>query len=113
MFIRDLFEYNAWHGPDDQWHNQGQDDQWHGTDDMWHGREGAGMVEDYNTANMVTTESSFSDVLNARDLINTALRDPQNEKYKYFEFLKNLRTRHGVEYSTDVHKRASELAKQR
>ena len=113
MLVKDLFEYNAWYGPDDPWHTQGGDDQWSNGKDEWHGEEGGGMVEDVNTANMVATEGTeLSDVINARQLISAALRNPQNEKHKYFEFLKHLRTKHGADYSTDIHQRASKLSNQ-
>lgn len=70
------------------------------------------LFEDFAVANIVTTESArLSDVLQARELIGHALRDPQNHRHKYFEFLKNLRNTHGADYSTDVHRRAAQLTR--
>lgn len=115
MLVTELFE-DAWSGPDNAWHNQGEPDQWYDGQDQWHGSQGAGMVEDFAVANMVTTEddhTSMSDIITARELIGGATRDPQNEKHKYFEFLKHLRTKHGADYSTRVHQKAAELARQK
>lgn len=52
----------------------------------------------------------FGDIITARELIGMALDDPQNEKHKYFEFLKHLRDTVNAEYSTKVHKHAAKLA---
>lgn len=107
MFINELLKEDDWSGPNNAWHNGGAD-QWHDGVDQWHGETN----EDFAVANMVTTEdSTVSDVITARELINGAVRDPQNEKHKYFEFLKHLRTKHGAEYSTRIHQKAAELAK--
>lgn len=114
MLVKDLFEYDAWSGPDNAWHNQGQDDQWYNGDDQWHGQASGDMMEeDFAVANLVTTEdhADMSDIVTARELIGSAVRDPLNEKHKYFEFLKHLRTKHGAEYSTRVHQKAAELAR--
>ncbi len=111
MLVAELFE-DSWSGPDNAWHN-GLPDDWYDGKDQWHGEQGAGMVEeDFATANIVTTESSeFSDIVTARELIGAAIHDPLNEKHKYFEFLKHLRTKHGEKYSTRVHQTAAKLAK--
>jgi hypothetical protein len=111
MLVRDLFEYNAWYGPDDQWYSQSSDP-WTDGNDQWHGQASGNMIEDFAVANMVTTEDSeFSDIVTARELIGSATRDPQNEKHKYFEFLKYIRTKHGADYSTRIHQKAAELAR--
>lgn len=109
MRIKDLFE-DSWSGPDNAWHNQGQDDQWYNGNDEWHGQASGNMIEDFAVANMVTTESSMADVVTARELIGLAVGNPQDEKHKYFEFLKYLRSKHGEHYSTNVHQRACKLA---
>ena len=109
MRIKDLFE-DSWSGPDNAWHNQGQDDQWYNGNDEWHGQASGNMIEDFAVANMVTTESSMADVVTARELIGLAVGNPQDEKHKYFEFLKYLRSKHGEYYSTNVHQRACKLA---
>lgn len=115
MRITDLFE-DSWSGPDNAWHNQGSGDQWYDGNDEWHGQASGNMAEDFAVTNMVTTEDehiSMSDVVTARELIGGASRDPQNEKHKYFEFLKHLRTKRGADYSTRVHQKAAELARQK
>lgn len=110
MLVTELFE-DSWSGPGNAWHDQGSADQWYDGKDQWHGEQGAGMVEDFAVTNMVATEGAeFSDIISARDLINQAVRDPQNEKHRYFEFLKHLRTKYGTEYSTLVHQSAAKLA---
>lgn len=53
----------------------------------------------------------IADIITARELIGQAMLDPTLNKHKYFEFLKNLRKRHGADYSTKIHKSASKLAK--
>jgi hypothetical protein len=69
--------------------------------------------EDWATANLVTTEAvDVSDILNAREFILRAL-DDISEKNTYFDFLKYLRKTHGKDYSTEVHRKAAELIKQR
>ena len=68
------------------------------------------LFEDFAMANLVTTESSmFADIVTARALIGAALIDSQNNKHRYFEFLKKLSNQHGPKYSTNVHRRASRL----
>ena len=113
MRITDLFEYDAWSGPDNAWHNQGEPGQWYDGDDQWHGTNSGNMMEeDFAVANIVTTEDTeLSDIINARQLAGAALRDPLNEKHKYFEFLKHIRQKHGAEYSTRVHQKAAKLSK--
>lgn len=115
MLVRDLFEYDAWSGPDNAWHNQGEADEWYDGDDQWHGQASGNMMEeDFAVTNMVATESTeLSDIVTARELMGSAVRDPLNQKHKYFEFLKHIRTKHGVEYSTRVHQKAAELAREK
>lgn len=111
MRVTELFD-DAWSDANNAWHKQGQDDEWHGTDDQWHSSQGAGMVEDFAVANLVTTENvDVGDIWQARELIGAAMRDPKNERHRYFEFLKSLRDRQGVDYSTEVHRRAADLVK--
>lgn len=104
MLVAELFE-NSWSGPDNAWHNEGPD-QWYDGNDQWHGQNSGNMIED-------RSESKISDIITARELISAALRDPINEKHKYFEFLGHLRTKYGVQYSTAIHQQAATLAKQR
>jgi hypothetical protein len=105
MLVTELFEYNAWYGPDDQWYSQSTDP-WYDGNDQWHGSQSGNMIENHDTTN-----SEFSDIVTARQLIGAAMGDPLNEKHKYFEFLKYIRTKHGADYSTRIHKKAAELAR--
>lgn len=123
MLIRDLFEYDAWHGPDDQWYSQSSDP-WYDGNDQWHGKDSGDMMEnsdDLNFSDLVKNTAfvgqhpvrspRVDDIITARQLIGAALSDPRNEKHKYFEFLKYLRTKFGAEYSTLVHQTAAKLAR--
>lgn len=114
MRLVDLFE-DSWSGPGNAWHNSDDDNQWSNGNDEWHGQASGNMIEDFAVANIVATETenkgSFSDVVTAMGLIQAATSDPKNEKYKYFEFLKKLRNKHGADYSTDIHQRACKLIK--
>ena len=58
----------------------------------------------------VSEESHMSDVITARELINKATQYPDS-KHEYFNFLKHLRTKHGAEYSTNIHQQAAKLVK--
>lgn len=60
--------------------------------------------------NILSEDTHMSDVIQARELINLAIKYP-HEKQNYFDFLKNLRTKFGSEYSTSVHQQAAKLAK--
>jgi len=112
MLVAELFE-DSWTGPDNQWYGQGTD-AWTDGNDEWHGQSSGNMIEDLAVANMVTTESSeLSDIITARELIGAATRDPLTQKHKYFEFLNHIRTKHGDEYSTRVHQKAAELAREK
>ena len=96
MLVRDLFEYDAWYSQSSE--------PWYNGDDQWHGNNSGNMMEEDDHA-------SISDIITARGLIGRAVSDPLNQKHKYFEFLKHLRTKHGPEYSTRVHQKAAELAR--
>ena len=61
--------------------------------------------------NLNEMAAEMSDIITARGLIGQAVRDANEFKHKYFEFLKNLRKRQGADYSTSVHKSAAKLAK--
>jgi len=112
MLVKDLFEYDAWSGPDNPWHNQSDDDQWSDGNDEWHGQASGDMTEDMAVSNMITTEGNeLSDIVTARGLMGAAVSDPLNQKHKYFEFLKHIREKHGPEYSTRVHQKAAQLAR--
>lgn len=55
-------------------------------------------------------DTQLSDIITARELIGRALRNTA-EKHKYFDFLKYIRSKHGADYSTQVHQKASQLAR--
>ena len=55
-------------------------------------------------------DTQLSDIITARELISSALRNTA-EKHKYFDFLKYIRSKYGAEYSTQVHQKASQLAR--
>lgn len=88
------------------------DDQWSGgADSTYH--TGKGMWEDLATTNYITNEDDhvdFGHIITARELIGRATQDPQNEKHRYFEYLKDLRNKFGKNYSTQVHQHAAKLA---
>ena len=97
----DLFE-DSWSGPNNAWHNTDSGDQWYNGNDEWHGQASGNMAEDFAAANLVTTENkgSFSDVISAVGLIQSATNDPQNEKHKYFTYHNVL-----ISYKLCHHKR--------
>jgi hypothetical protein len=111
MLVAELFE-DAWSGPGNAWHEPGSSDQWYDGNDQWHGSQSGNMIEDFAVANVVTTEDSeYGDIITARELMGAAVSDPLNEKHKYFEFLKHIRTEHGADYSTRIHQKATKLAR--
>jgi hypothetical protein len=59
--------------------------------------------------NMVAESNEMADVITAREYANKALKDPV-ARQNYFDYLANLRAKHGKEYSTSVHKKAIELS---
>ena len=102
---------NAWHNGADDWSDG--TDQWHGSDS---GSVGSSEVaEDFAVTNMVTAEDDehidIGHILTARGLIGRAMQDPLKHKHEYFEFLKNLRAKHGSDYSTTVQQKAAKLSK--
>jgi hypothetical protein len=109
MLVKELFE-DSWSGPNNAWHNQGQDDQWYNGNDEWHGKNSGNMAEDFAVANLVQTDESISDVITARELIGQALQDHE-KRHKYFDFLRYLEKKRDSEYSTHVHQQAAKLAK--
>ena len=54
--------------------------------------------------------SEMPDIITARDYINHAFDGPQ-QKADYFIFVKYLRNTQGAEYSTKIHKIATNLVK--
>lgn len=59
----------------------------------------------------VDNQGYMPDLLTAKELIVQALRDPE-ARGDYFNFLKAIRASHNEQYSTMIHKKASELAKE-
>ena len=66
------------------------------------------LTQLFETQTLVQTE--LSDLLQARQLIATALADP-SKRSDYFDYLKHLRQHHGADYSTQIHQEASKLVK--
>ncbi len=56
----------------------------------------------------MTESSELSDIIQAKQLVQQALRDP-GQRQEYFDFLKHLRSKYGKEYSTRVHQDATKL----
>jgi len=52
----------------------------------------------------------LSDIVTARELIGQAVRNANEFKHEYFEFLKYIRDKHGSDYSTRIHQKAAKLA---
>jgi hypothetical protein len=84
--------------------------------------EGSFMDEESNQSNEdfinyhadqseVDNKGYMPDLLRAKELIVQALRDPEM-RADYFAFLKSIRESHSTEYSTMIHQKASELAKE-
>ena len=59
--------------------------------------------------NMVAESNEMADVITAREYANKAVKDPV-ARQNYFNYLAKLRAKHGKEYSTSVHKKATELS---
>jgi hypothetical protein len=65
----------------------------------------------YTRDEPVAEGTEMSDAAQARELIGRALRN-QNERQKYFDFIKYLIGKHGKDYGTTVHQLATKLAKE-
>jgi hypothetical protein len=52
----------------------------------------------------------MSDVITARGLVNRALDNP-TARQEYFDYMTHLRNKHGKEYSTRIHQKATSFAK--
>lgn len=61
---------------------------------------------------MYEMAEKMSDIVNARELIGTALANP-DKKQDYFKFLQHLRSKYGSDYSTEVHQQAAKLARKK
>ena len=60
--------------------------------------------------NLNEMAAEMSDIITARRLIGQAVRNANEFKHEYFEFLKYLREKHGEKYSTRIHQKAAKLA---
>lgn len=58
---------------------------------------------------LVAESNEMADVITAREYANKAVKDPV-ARQNYFDYLAKLRAKHGKEYSTSVHKKATELS---
>lgn len=56
----------------------------------------------------VNENEEMSHILQARQLVKQAVRDP-NTRYEYFDFLQKIRNKHGANYSTRIHQDATKL----
>ena len=68
------------------------------------------LVNDLFEDNLYEMAEELSDIVTARGMIGQAVRDANEFKHKYFEFLKYLREKHGETYSTRIHQKAAKLA---
>ena len=68
------------------------------------------LVNDLFEDNFYEMAEELSDIVTARGMIGQAVRDANEFKHKYFEFLKYLREKHGETYSTRIHQKAAKLA---
>lgn len=61
-------------------------------------------IQDFNE------DTEVADVITAHGLVNRALSDPQ-ARQEYFDYMTHLRNKHGKDYSTRIHQKATSLAK--
>jgi hypothetical protein len=64
----------------------------------------------YDLNPVVKEDTEMSDVITARGLVNRALDNP-TARQEYFDYMTHLRNKHGKEYSTRIHQKATSLAK--
>jgi hypothetical protein len=65
-------------------------------------------IQDFNP--VIKEDNEMSDVITARGLVHSALNDPA-ARQEYFDYMTHLRNKHGKEYSTRIHQKATALAK--
>jgi hypothetical protein len=65
-------------------------------------------IQDFNP--VIKEDNEMSDVVTAHGLVNRALNDAE-ARQEYFDYMTHLRGKHGKEYSTRIHQKATELAK--
>jgi hypothetical protein len=101
---------DSWSGENSAWHNAGAADQWYNGTDQWHGS--TTCEEDWAVANLVTTETvSWPHIHKARALMQQTLRDPVNNKHKYFEFMRCIAHTHGDNYCSSMHEQAAKICR--
>lgn len=64
----------------------------------------------YDLNPVVNEDNEMSDVITARGLVNRALDNPA-ARQEYFDYMTHLRNKHGKEYSTRIHQKATSFAK--
>lgn len=72
------------------------------------GTKNKGNKKVYETLSL-KEDISMPDVITARQLLTRARRDP-NARQEYFNFLTHLRNKHGKDYSTQVHQKATKMS---
>ena len=65
-------------------------------------------IQDFNP--VIKEDNEMSDVVTAHGLVGRALHNPA-ARQEYFDYMTHLRNRHGKEYSTRIHQKATALAK--
>ena len=65
-------------------------------------------IQDFNP--VIKEDNEMSDVITAHGLVNRALNDAE-ARQEYFDYMTHLRNKHGKEYSTRIHQKATALAK--
>jgi len=62
----------------------------------------------YDLNPVVNEDNEMSDVITARGLVTRALDNPA-ARQEYFDYMTYLRNKHGKEYSTRIHQKATAL----
>jgi len=65
-------------------------------------------IQDFNP--VIKEDNEMSDVVTAHGLVGKSLHNP-TARQEYFDYMTHLRNKHGKEYSTRVHQKATALAK--
>jgi len=56
----------------------------------------------------MTENQEMSHIVQARELVKQAVRNP-SRRQEYFDFMQHLRSKHGKDYSTKIHKEAAKI----
>jgi hypothetical protein len=65
-------------------------------------------IQDFNP--VIKEDNEMADVVTAHGLVGKALDNPASRQ-EYFDYMTHLRNKHGKEYSTRIHQKATALAK--